>query len=267
VVREVVIAPTLSTALVHPWGSHPDLDPCWSLPELRVTHHDSDEPRWRRLARVSANPLALGSLQVCWQGTRQRNCGRCEKCLRTMTALEVSGHHDAIEVVFDAPLRLEAIGPHLEITPHPWCETIDQLDEVGLAADPWRQRWETVQLRPRPGLTYQDRAIQPRIPIAADPAIDLRVVGRRLASLGLRIDHGRTPADEQVPALVIGVAGPGRAVAEVRLPTDPPVAQPAVALDDLTLADLVPLLHALGVDPSDAVVFDPDGQPPRPSVR
>jgi hypothetical protein len=267
VLREVVIAPTLSTSLLQPWGSHPDLDPCWSLPDLTVTHHDSDAPRWQRIERIAREPVALRSLQVCWQGVRQRNCGRCEKCLRTMTSLEVSGYGHAIDAVFDEPLTLDAVGPDVVVNPHPWCETIDHLDHVGLAADRWRQRWELVERRARPNLVYQQRAIQPRIPVETGPGVELADVGPALARIGVRVDHERSPADQATPALAVRRDPHGERSAHLRLPGSQAGTGPSVAVAELRLADLEPLLDALGADPDDAVAFDPAGHPPPAVVR
>jgi hypothetical protein len=35
--------------------------------------------------------LALETLHVCWEERSEGNCGRCEKCYRTLLALEILG--------------------------------------------------------------------------------------------------------------------------------------------------------------------------------
>lgn len=265
--QEVVIAPTHWTPLLRPWGSHPDLDPAWSLPDLRVIHHDGSEMRWERVRRVAADPVAADSLMVCWQGKGTRNCGRCEKCLRLLTSLELLGRTEATAHRFDAALDPQAISSDLVVSPHPWCDTIDHLDRVGLAADPLRQRWEQVRVEGRPSLWFQTRPIQPRIPVRTEDGLAdedrtaaRAAVGRRFAALGLRIDHEATAADG--PHLLVDTPDSGRWTVRAHAGG----AGPEIALAELRLDDLDDLLLALGADPAAAVPFRPDGQDPPPVV-
>lgn len=261
--QEVVIAPTHWTPLLRPWGSHPDLDPAWSLPELTVTHHPGDEARWERVARITSEPIAGDTLMVCWQGTGTRNCGRCEKCLRLLTSLHLLGRMDAAADRFDALLDPAAIGPDLTVSPHPWCDTIDHLDRVGLAADPLRQRWESVRVVGRPAMWFQTRPIQPRLPIAVDGGSAERAeaataVGHRLAPLGLRVDHLADGAAG--PVLRVERTGSGGWAVRVG------AADARIPLAELRLDHLAPLLDALGLAGAAAVAFRPEGQDPPPVV-
>ena len=95
-----------------PWGSHPMVDHLWSSDSLSVVHDGSYATRVAKTMAVASNPTAQHSLRVC-QGTCSKrktaeetrarrevcqnsdyvlNCGFCDKCLRTMAALELSGH-------------------------------------------------------------------------------------------------------------------------------------------------------------------------------
>ena len=57
---------------------------------------------------VARSPTALKTLKVCWQGEPQdRNCGLCEKCVRTRLNLLSVGVLDP--PCFDAPLDLARI--------------------------------------------------------------------------------------------------------------------------------------------------------------
>lgn len=275
--REIVISPTHWTPLLRPWGSHPDLDPAWSLPDLRVTHHNGDEMRWQRISRIVNDPRVADSLLVCWQGSGTRNCGRCEKCLRLMTSLDLLGALDRYESRFDVAFDPTAITTELRVSPHPWCDTIDHLDRVGLRADPLRQRWEGVARHARPWLWFQTRPIQPRIPVEVDPSVPpgrwaeaLEATGRRLASLGVRIDHAPGQSGPRRPALAVSSGSGGWQVhllAEGDPPTStstPPPTPETMALAALDLSSLEPLIRAAGRDPADAMAFDPDGQDPPP---
>src|SRR5207237_184203 len=71
-----------------PWGSHPHLDPLWSTEATKIVFDGMECGRPAKAARIADSEVALHSLRVCWEspdGTY--NCGRCEKCLRTMVNL------------------------------------------------------------------------------------------------------------------------------------------------------------------------------------
>jgi hypothetical protein len=83
----------------HPTGSHPLIDPLWSTEATDVVHSGGDATRAGKIARLSKCPIALAHLRVCWQNAAGTyNCGRCEKCLRTMAELELCGVLQATHV-------------------------------------------------------------------------------------------------------------------------------------------------------------------------
>ena len=73
-----------------PDGSHPATDPLWSSATRRMVHHGRGAMRWQKLDRIAREPGVLDILRVCWQD-KGFNCGRCEKCLRTMVLLRILG--------------------------------------------------------------------------------------------------------------------------------------------------------------------------------
>jgi hypothetical protein len=74
------------------WGSHPDLDPLLSSESMRFVHHGSHVNRVQKLELVTRSPLSYGRLRVCWiQDIGLKNCGVCEKCVRTQIALDIVG--------------------------------------------------------------------------------------------------------------------------------------------------------------------------------
>jgi hypothetical protein len=75
---------------LHPWGSHPLLDPLWSTEALQIVH-DGLETRINKLRVLVQHPDALARLRVCWEKTEAYNCGLCEKCVRTMLGLHALG--------------------------------------------------------------------------------------------------------------------------------------------------------------------------------
>jgi len=91
------------------WGTHPLVDPLLGSSRLSVDDDGALEGRMEKLAIIARSPLALGELRVCWMGGNDRNCGKCEKCLRTLTALELLGsRHEAVTFPPDA-WSLEAL--------------------------------------------------------------------------------------------------------------------------------------------------------------
>lgn len=86
------IPSSFAHAELMPWASHPDTDPLFSDERLEVVHDGCEASRADKVRMLAREPLALAHLRVCWEkdeGTY--NCGRCEKCLRTMTSLHALG--------------------------------------------------------------------------------------------------------------------------------------------------------------------------------
>ena len=88
--RKIFIASSYAYADLHPWGSHPLLDPLWSTEALEFVH-DGGERRIDKLRALIDYPEALAHLRVCWENTDENNCCHCEKCVRTMLALRALG--------------------------------------------------------------------------------------------------------------------------------------------------------------------------------
>jgi len=74
-----------------PHGTDPRLDPNFSSADLRIRHDGVSLTRFERIKLISEWEPALRHLRVCNQfkryGKDKFNCGRCEKCVRTMLAL------------------------------------------------------------------------------------------------------------------------------------------------------------------------------------
>jgi hypothetical protein len=89
--RKLYVPASYSYADLIPWGSHPLLDPLWSTEALDVVHDGLDKLRVERVAAIAENETAMRWLRVCWETHGEYNCGRCEKCLRTVVNLEAVG--------------------------------------------------------------------------------------------------------------------------------------------------------------------------------
>lgn len=91
-VGRVYVAASATYDDLFPWGSHPLLDPLWSTETRQIVHDGCAHTRVAKVARLASSGVALRALRVCAVQRRAAyNCGRCEKCLRTMIALEIVG--------------------------------------------------------------------------------------------------------------------------------------------------------------------------------
>jgi hypothetical protein len=112
----LLLAPTLSTVYVASthserdtfrWGSHLSLDPLYSTETLSLIHDGANATRVEKVAAIAENRLVQQTLRVCNKAGAS-NCGRCEKCLRTMINLRVAGALDKV-ATFDRSLRLNEV--------------------------------------------------------------------------------------------------------------------------------------------------------------
>jgi len=77
---------------LHPCGSHPLLDPEYSSADLQIRHRDVGLSRMEKLRIVADWDVAFQNFRVCLANVPDKlNCGRCEKCVRTMLELEALG--------------------------------------------------------------------------------------------------------------------------------------------------------------------------------
>ena len=76
---------------MRPWGSHPLTDALLSSRRTRILYDSAEMDRNAKLKQIAQHAEVLAELRVCWQSGTELNCGRCEKCLRTMVALELIG--------------------------------------------------------------------------------------------------------------------------------------------------------------------------------
>lgn len=113
-----VLTPRFGTALIPsssayhepsvPSGSSPLTDPLLGSCGLRIVHDGARFARRDKLAALAAWPEGLNALRVCWQGQeRDRNCCRCEKCIRNMLNFRLLGMD--IPASFPEPLSPKAI--------------------------------------------------------------------------------------------------------------------------------------------------------------
>ena len=114
---------------------HPLLDPLFSSSALQMRHSSSRLTRLERLRALAEEPGRLEKLLVClaFPSPPQLNCGECEKCVRTMTALVALGRLcDArlfpVQDVSPAMIAKVPIGPMYELY---WTEVLPLLAQRG----------------------------------------------------------------------------------------------------------------------------------------
>lgn len=108
-VGQVWVSSTFPDAFQVPHGSHPDLDPLWSSADVSITHDWEGGGRVEKAGRVGVDPWALEWLKVCWERAGDGNCGRCAKCLVTMTNFELAGRAAEAAHRFDSSLSADAV--------------------------------------------------------------------------------------------------------------------------------------------------------------
>ncbi len=102
--RELIVPASNAYSDVFPWGSSPITDALLSNESTRI-FHDGAFPRVQKVVAIVASGIDLSGLRVCNRHA-EYNCGHCEKCLRTLVALEVLG---ATSSALPGPLDLRLL--------------------------------------------------------------------------------------------------------------------------------------------------------------
>jgi hypothetical protein len=89
-IGRVLIASSFPQDQLIPWGSHPAIDNNVSWARVTVTHDAVEMSRQQKIRYVCAKDReCLTRLKVCH--ISPMNCGKCEKCLRTIVGLCMEG--------------------------------------------------------------------------------------------------------------------------------------------------------------------------------
>ncbi len=120
---------------LEPCGSHPLLDPEYSSFELRIRHRDAALSRLEKLKIVADWECGLQNMRVCLANVPERlNCGRCEKCVRTMTGLvALNALHTTRAFVEDdvRPEMFESFAINIRHRDHFYSEMLPLLEARG----------------------------------------------------------------------------------------------------------------------------------------
>ena len=131
-----------------PWGSHPVTDPLLSSSEFRVIHDGCGYSRTEKIKVISEWMQGIQNLRVCWDGGQNdRNCGCCEKCVRTRLNLLLAGVLNPL--CFSTPLRkkhLKAIKLASKGTAIEWNHIRNEIINTNVGIE-WLQEVERVLKR------------------------------------------------------------------------------------------------------------------------
>lgn len=73
-------------------GSRSGTDHLFGSATTSIEHFAPTVTRLEKIRRIAGEPIVQQHLRVCWQNIGDRlNCGRCEKCVRTMLSLDACG--------------------------------------------------------------------------------------------------------------------------------------------------------------------------------
>jgi hypothetical protein len=91
------------------WGSTGLTDPLLSTSTTRTRPYGASHDRFEKLEFLARFPQVFGTLHVCWKERNELNCGRCEKCFRTLLAIEILGLRERASSFPREPLELGRI--------------------------------------------------------------------------------------------------------------------------------------------------------------
>ncbi|TLU64688.1 hypothetical protein FE810_11435 [Thalassotalea litorea] len=84
--RKCLIASGSSYDYIYPSGTNYISDHLWGNQQTRIVHDGAQSSRLDKIRAIAEDPQCLKILRVCWHDDGY-NCGKCEKCLRTMASL------------------------------------------------------------------------------------------------------------------------------------------------------------------------------------
>ena len=125
-------------------GSSPLTDVLFSSDAFAVIHDGAGYGRVDKINLVAEWAEALKFLRVCWEGKDpDRNCGRCEKCVRTILDFRVNGHPVPPSFEQDVTVAdIEAVPP----LTGPWLTEyqliLDRAIANGMRGEPWARAIE-----------------------------------------------------------------------------------------------------------------------------
>ena len=126
----VSIGSTDDIAHLEPFGSHPLLDCNYSSHDLHILHQGIAFSRLEKCKILTEWDNAIRYLRVCNRGDYYQkgmvNCGKCEKCIRTMLALLALGKLEGAQAFPRSDVSEDDIQNHVYLTSN----TIYEYEEI-----------------------------------------------------------------------------------------------------------------------------------------
>ena len=98
------------------FGVHPEIDPHWSSDCTHFNHSDSGVNKIEEIKYCGQFDTFCETLRICLRYPDEGlNCGRCEKCLRTMVYSQASGVYSRMKA-FEKPLDLRQLSRYKRIS-------------------------------------------------------------------------------------------------------------------------------------------------------
>ncbi len=121
-------------------GSNALTDPLLSSSSFRIVPDGAGQRRIEKIEALSRWPEGLQFLRVCWQGAeKDKNCGRCEKCIRNILTFRALGL--GLPPCFPRDVSVEQIrrlrGLKEFTISIGWNAILSKAEETGQGRQPW----------------------------------------------------------------------------------------------------------------------------------
>lgn len=160
--KKIYIASSYPYNNLKPCGSNPISDPLWRTEALEIIHDGCESYRAKKVVTIAKSPIAVSNLRVCqnYGENREYNCGKCEKCLRTMAVLQAQGILE--NSAFPSTINLEAIST-VDLPEHltrSWKDILGLLNETGKEPELARVIRERITKLPGTGIEEKIAALE-----------------------------------------------------------------------------------------------------------
>jgi hypothetical protein len=132
------IASSFDVPNLHCVASHPMLDPYFSSYDVRIRHDGAAFSRLEKTRLLAGWEVGLQHLHVCnlpqFYAPGHLNCGRCEKCIRTMLSLLALGALDKATAFPPTKLTEDLVREKVHLHRKNfrfWPELIQPLEQIG----------------------------------------------------------------------------------------------------------------------------------------
>lgn len=148
--------------LLLPSGSNPITDPLMSGDRFEIVHDGAAFSRAVKVAAIGQWRAGVEALRVCWEGPhKDRNCGACEKCIRTACSFLASGLPVPAHLGgTPGPNAIHGIRLSKDRTIKEWRHVLEAATAHGIA-DPWVRavRWRLRRLAVRRAIAAAARSL------------------------------------------------------------------------------------------------------------